>query len=97
MLGTRTMTETGEPFEVTAVGDPAVRYTIEPILRYGRTAAGGRLVRAPWSTWSYQLKDRPAVAALPVEQSGPRERPQRFILDFGDDPPGRLDVRLADA
>jgi hypothetical protein len=90
------MTETGEPFDVTPIDDPSVRYTLKPVLRYGRTT-GGRLIRAPWSTWSYQLKDRPAVEVLPIGRSGPRERPQRFVLDFGDDPPGRLDVRLADA
>lgn len=91
------MTETGEPFDVTAVGDPALRYTLEPVLRYGRTGTDGRLVSAPWSTWSYQVKGRPAVEATPLGQPAPRERPDRFVLDFGDDPPGRLDVRLADA
>ncbi len=96
MLGTRRMTETGEPFEVTAAGDASVRYTVEPVLRYGRTAAGGRLVRASWSSWSYRLKDQPGVEALPVGVNGPNERPDRFLLEFGDDGPDGLEVQLVD-
>lgn len=90
MVRTRTIRETGEPFDVAAVDDPAVRYTLEPVPRYGRAAAGGRLTRASWSTWSYRVKDHPAAVVEPCGWHEPGERPERFTLDLGPEGPDVL-------
>lgn len=81
---TRGMIETGEPFDVAAVGDSSERYTLEPVLRYGRTAAGGRLVRATWSSWAYRVRGDSAADARPLGLYGAGERPERFTIDLSD-------------
>jgi len=96
VIRARSMTETGEPFEVAVVGDPTVRYTLEPVLRYGRTSTGGRLVRATWSSWAYRVRGDSAADARPIGPCGTGDRPQRFAIDFGEglDP---IEVRVVEA